>query len=393
MFTMYRFRHPDKYIVFQKSTQSIDDNIQKLIANAGYRQATLLQQKVIPLFEQGKDLVIETDVGEGRTGSYLLPLINQVSPEIRGIKAVILTATTQELRKISRQYKRFSTKLHVKPYLAELGWEDSVRKELRLLAKTPDIIAGTTQRVIDHLRRENLSLENVQYLIVIMPNDVDLTGFDKDVLFIHSKVSGRLQTVIYMTSPELPGDLYPILRKPQQLSKEDWCQATYAEDSDSTEENVKVSTKVSQERLDLAKEEVKHLLTVIKEEEDLDTLIEFQKIYKKNVPLHLRRYFVAYLLKEALTRGGKGSQSKHKTLFVSIGKNRKVYPRDLNQLLAETAGIPSSQIGTIKILDNYSFVDVPEHLADKAINALDATEFRGRKLTVNYARKREDKKG
>ena len=91
--------------MFQKSTQNnIDDNILKLIANAGYQHATLLQKKVIPLIEQGRDLIIETNDGEGRTGSFLLPLINRLSSAEPGIKAVILTATINEVRKISRQF-------------------------------------------------------------------------------------------------------------------------------------------------------------------------------------------------------------------------------------------------------------------------------------------------
>jgi hypothetical protein len=79
------------------------------------------------------------------------------------------------------------------------------------------------------------------------------------------------------------------------------------------------------------------------------------------------------------------------TLFLSIGKNRRVYPRDLVQLLVVSGGVSKTEIGEIKILDNYSFVEVDEKTASSVISRLDGMEYRGRNLTVNFAKKREEK--
>jgi RNA recognition motif-containing protein len=76
---------------------------------------------------------------------------------------------------------------------------------------------------------------------------------------------------------------------------------------------------------------------------------------------------------------------------VSIGKNRKVYPKDLVGLFCSTLGIDSQSLGSVKVLDNYSFVDIPTPYAQKAIDELDGKDYRGRKITVNFARKREEK--
>ncbi len=67
--------------------------------------------------------------------------------------------------------------------------------------------------------------------------------------------------------------------------------------------------------------------------------------------------------------------------------NRRVYPSDLIQLISKAAEIEKESIGNIKILDNYSFVNIAGNVADKVVGALDTTEYRGRKLTVNFARK------
>ena len=88
----------------------------------------------------------------------------------------------------------------------------------------------------------------------------------------------------------------------------------------------------------------------------------------------------------------KKQSSKQTKLFLSMGKNRRVFPRDLIQLFADRLKAERSQIHDIKVLDNYSFVEIDSSLAERAIKELSGIEFKGRNLAVNYARKREDKR-
>lgn len=134
---------------------------------------------------------------------------------------------------------------------------------------------------------------------------------------------------------------------------------------------------------------INSILESIKTNSELDTILLYKKIFKKNVPLHLRSYFSAFLLKEYLGKPRKKSTKKEgeKSIFINIGKNRRVYPSDLIQLISKAASINKTNIGNIKILDNYSFVNVDENYADKIVELLDNMEYRGRKLTVNFAKK------
>ncbi len=131
------------------------------------------------------------------------------------------------------------------------------------------------------------------------------------------------------------------------------------------------------------------IIDSIKKGSDLDSVLLYKKVIKKSVPFHLRSYFTAFLLKAYLNRGKKKSFKKdgEKSVFINIGKNRRVYPSDLIQLVSKTAEISKEDIGSIKILDNYSFVSIADASAQNVIDKLDGTEFRGRKLTVNFAKK------
>lgn len=171
---------------------------------------------------------------------------------------------------------------------------------------------------------------------------------------------------------------------------------------------------------------LQNAVTKVKTEEDPVELNKFRKLFKKNVPFALRNYVAAYLAKSA--EGGNrrensrqryGKEAHHEsprfqtkeprteqaaqpaprveidealasTLFISIGRNRHVFPRDLIGLITQNTGLERSRIGDIRVLDNYSFVQFYTEDCDSVIKALDGFSYRGRKLTVSYSKKRTD---
>ncbi len=169
----------------------------------------------------------------------------------------------------------------------------------------------------------------------------------------------------------------------------------------------------------------------VKTQENLDLLTELKKVFKKNVPLTLRNYVAAYLVKETVKhfhgtyRSRKNDFRDNKktfrdrnvrdqklaettteerqprprvqidpelaaTIFISIGRNRRVFPRDLVGLLVGGAGLDRDRIGDIRVLANYSFVQLFKEDAEKAISVLNGYDYRGRKLAVSYSRTKDD---
>ncbi|AFG38095.1 DbpA RNA binding domain-containing protein [Spirochaeta africana] len=187
---------------------------------------------------------------------------------------------------------------------------------------------------------------------------------------------------------------------------------------------------------------IEELLQQIQYQEDPAEMDTLRRLYKKHVPIFRRSYFSALLIRElARTQGvrfsspsgkpAKASRSDARraakaeaeqrkaevkrlakqassrsasrndepsttpgdgedpnTIFISIGKNRRVFPRDLIGLFSSVDGVDPEKIGDIRILDNYSFVTVDPSIAPGLITALHNSDYRGRKLTVNFARKK-----
>ena len=176
------------------------------------------------------------------------------------------------------------------------------------------------------------------------------------------------------------------------------------------------------------------MVTMVQEEEDPVELKAYRALFKKHVPFNLRGYVTAHMVKElaaarpdrnadaqrgeqrrrprreagpaadAASAAGEPRQERSaeqrrrprreiepaaeglSRLFVSIGRNRRVLPDDLAELISDSVAVEQSELGEIRVLDSYSFVEVPEAVADDIIAALSGTSFKGRRITVDFAR-------
>lgn len=195
---------------------------------------------------------------------------------------------------------------------------------------------------------------------------------------------------------------------------------------------------------------LKEALNKVMTEENPDLLNDLKKVFKKAIPFSKRMYVAAYLVKELQSRNrghqinsrsertprenGRKDRSSVRdtrnerpretrqqkevrtedipgdtrnedhsarprvqideslaaTIFISIGRNRRVYPRDLVGLLVSVGGLDRDRIGDIRVLANYSFVQLFKDDTEKAIAALNGYDYRGRKLAVSYSRQKDD---
>jgi hypothetical protein len=185
------------------------------------------------------------------------------------------------------------------------------------------------------------------------------------------------------------------------------------------------------------KQNIRRLLDRMKTEADPHLLNGYRSIFKQEVSLFRRSWTAAYLLmlyeqgelgpagrfdknrprkagdsgrtpdkpgrssgRKPRTRSDEGGQAgkapypladeDSRRLFISIGRNRRVFPREILGLINAKTGIPREDIGAIRILDNFSFIQVRDTVADTIIEALNGQSFRGRVLTVSYARARKE---
>jgi RNA recognition motif-containing protein len=168
-----------------------------------------------------------------------------------------------------------------------------------------------------------------------------------------------------------------------------------------------------------ASKNLKNILEKALTESDLELLAEYRRLFKKEVSLFRRSWAAAWLFmyydkkefpnlknlseKKPVKKENTESiptdtepglsEEESKNIFFSIGKNRHLFPREVIMFICSKTSVPREDIGSIRILDNYSFVQVRDTRADEIIEALNGLKFRGRTLTVNYAKPKNSDNG
>ncbi|WP_455383310.1 DbpA RNA binding domain-containing protein [Salinispira pacifica] len=324
-----------------------------------------------------------------------------------GIQSLIISTQADDVRLISTSLRKALRRTRSSTEVIEAGTAETARKEAVEISRQPDIVVATNDRVIDHLRRGQLDLTGLRLLIINEPEEPDASGFNVDVQFILSKLGVKPQIVVFTSA--LHGGievLNPLLRRTVFLPYSSLPQAGRAvrrdrraargEGSKTEEAPVNGQTTgksaINTEELH---DQIREIIRRIHEEENPDELNKIRSTIRKSVPFFTRGYFAAYLLKHLKESPTLKVERQQRTrsgltsLFVGIGKNRRVFPRDLIQLFSGLDGVAADDIGEIKILDNYSFVEIEPSKAASAISLLNGKDFRGRKLNVNYARKKD----
>lgn len=271
--------------------------------------------------------------------------------------------------------------------IAHLGTDDDLRAEATKVAAGPDVVVTTPRRLIDHIRRGNADLSRVSACVLSPPLDSTVASFGADLHFIYTKFEHEPSTIVFSGGNEDDlGEIVDLLHRPVSVPMRP-----------SAGTDTSRARKPQQEYSDMAKrdlpfdpestaQQLREIVRKIHEDEDPNVMNQYRKFIRRHVSVFSRGYFTAYLFKHFT--GGESVSSSRKSIFVSAGRNRRVHARDLVTLFTSTDDVSRDDIGQIKVLDNYSFVEIEASKAKQAIEALNGTDFRGRKLTVNYARKK-----
>lgn len=168
----------------------LDERLLKNITAHGYKQPTMIQDQIIPLFMQGKDVVGLANTGSGKTAAFLLPIIEKILKNPNE-GAMIVVPTRELATQIGDELRQFIGQLPIGHMLAVGGL--SIEPQIRALRREPHFIIGTPGRLKDLFNRHainaalygNVVLDEVDRMLDI--------GFLKDVQFIIDQLPRQRQ--------------------------------------------------------------------------------------------------------------------------------------------------------------------------------------------------------
>ena len=201
------------------SLDRLPEHMQDACARAGWSRLMPVQAHALPYLMAGRDIMVQSRTGSGKTGAYLLPLLSLLDPEEKKAQALILAPTRELASQVEHEARVLfeGTGLRVAALYGGVGYG----RQLEALRAGVQLIVGTPGRVLDHLIRRTLSLDALKALIFDEADRMLSIGFYPDMKEIQRYLPNRplLSTLFSATYPQhvlnLAGEF---LREPQMLS-------------------------------------------------------------------------------------------------------------------------------------------------------------------------------
>lgn len=182
-----------KLISLDEINQSLKENV--------YTKPTLIQEKVIPLVLEKKDIMAKAQTGSGKTASFVLPILqlwtNQNYEGKAKIRALVLTPTRELALQVSQAFIMFSKNLIKKPKLVSIIGGQSIGEQLLEIQKGCDIVVATTGRLLDILEKKQLNLLNLEFFVLDEADKMLDFGFEEELELLLKQLPSTRQNLLF----------------------------------------------------------------------------------------------------------------------------------------------------------------------------------------------------
>ena len=162
----------------------------------GYREMTDIQAAALPLALKGKDVIGQAKTGSGKTAAFALPLLTRLNPRDFAAQALILCPTRELASQVAGEIRRLARyEQNIK--VVTLCGGQSIGPQIGSLEHGAHVIVGTPGRIKDHLRKETLSLDRINTLVLDEADRMLEMGFIEDIEAIVGKTPASRQTLLF----------------------------------------------------------------------------------------------------------------------------------------------------------------------------------------------------
>jgi ATP-dependent RNA helicase RhlE len=187
--------------------------LQKGISAMGYKEATPIQVQAIPAGLQGHDIVGCAQTGTGKTAAFLLPALERLLQDgaikTKNPRVLVLEPTRELAIQVTEEARKLAA--HTSLRLAAVYGGAEMKKQTSKLRRGVDIVVATPGRLLDHMRRRNTSLGDVNVLVLDEADRMLDMGFLPDIKRIINRTSRQRQTMLF--SATMPPTIQGLARQ------------------------------------------------------------------------------------------------------------------------------------------------------------------------------------
>lgn len=191
----------------------LPEALQKAVRSAGWATLMPVQQRSIPPMLAGKDLIVQSKTGSGKTGAFLLPLFELLDVNSPTLQALIMAPTRELARQIHAEFERFTgVREDFQNFKAALVYGGvAYTQQIQELKSGAQVVIGTPGRIIDHLERRVCTLEQVKVLVLDEADEMLSMGFYPAMRSILRYLPTKRQS--YMFSATMPPRVRALARE------------------------------------------------------------------------------------------------------------------------------------------------------------------------------------
>ena len=185
------------------SDLGLPEPILQALEKVGYEKPSPIQAASIPHILNGKDLLGQAQTGTGKTAAFALPMLANIDPDENFPQLLVLAPTRElaiQVAEAFQVYASFSKKIKVLPIYGGQSYDNQIRQ----LKRGVQVVVGTPGRIIDHIKRKTLKLDQLRFLVLDEADEMLRMGFIDDVELILSHAPEQKQTALFSATMPPP---------------------------------------------------------------------------------------------------------------------------------------------------------------------------------------------
>jgi len=180
------------------------------LTDVGYEQPSPIQAQSIPLLLEGHDLLGMAQTGTGKTAAFALPLLSKVDCNNPNTQVLVLAPTRELAIQVAEAFNKYASHMRGFQVVPIYGGQD-MTPQLKALRRGAQVVVGTPGRVMDHLRRGTLKIDNLKSMVLDEADEMLRMGFIDDVKWILDQTPKERQLALF--SATMPREIKEVASK------------------------------------------------------------------------------------------------------------------------------------------------------------------------------------
>jgi ATP-dependent RNA helicase DeaD len=187
----------------------LSSQVMQAVNEMGFEEMTPIQQQAIPVALQGKDLIGQAQTGTGKTAAFGIPMVERFDLEQEHIQGIVVTPTRELAIQVAEELYKIGQFKGIRALPIYGG--QNIDRQIKALKKRPHIIVGTPGRLLDHIRRRTIRLQQIKVIVLDEADEMLNMGFIEDIEKIFQETPDKRQTMFF--SATIPKSLQKIAQR------------------------------------------------------------------------------------------------------------------------------------------------------------------------------------